>query len=217
MPIGTTIIGGVAIAGLSTAVVYGLWKNSGTDDPQADYYDRTETTIGDTYDGGTESGTEDLTLASGGTPSVDESFEELVGHPVPPANVSSIGTNLESIKGIGSTRAETLREDGFETATDIYRTDDSELLNVHGLGERAVRQIREDVGVAATAESQVEFESPHDDAESGSEAEQNDNDGEDSDGDEPSQNDGETLDDHAEGDVPATTRTVERDDSSTDE
>lgn len=64
----------------------------------------------------------------------------------PPTSVQEIGEDLESITGIGPTRAEAFREAGFDTATDIWHASDSSLKGVEGIGPRAVEQIRSDVG-----------------------------------------------------------------------
>jgi predicted flap endonuclease-1-like 5' DNA nuclease len=64
--------------------------------------------------------------------------------PTPEAVTEKDG--LEAIKGIGETRAATLENDGFETPEDIYYASDDNLLDVTGLGPRAVEYIRDDIG-----------------------------------------------------------------------
>jgi predicted flap endonuclease-1-like 5' DNA nuclease len=53
---------------------------------------------------------------------------------------------LEDVDGIGPTRADTLRGDGFETPEDLYYASDAALKDVKGFGDRAVEYIREDIG-----------------------------------------------------------------------
>lgn len=59
-----------------------------------------------------------------------------------------VDAELTDITGVGETRAEALAEAGFESATDVYMADDEELLDVHGIGPRALSQIRNDIGSA---------------------------------------------------------------------
>lgn len=63
-----------------------------------------------------------------------------------PEYVEEIGEDLTDIKGIGPTRAEDFREEGFDTAADLYYASDENLEAVHGIGANAVSQIREDIG-----------------------------------------------------------------------
>jgi predicted flap endonuclease-1-like 5' DNA nuclease len=63
-------------------------------------------------------------------------------------DVQEIGENLASIRGIGPNRADTFRQAGFETAEDLWAASDDEILAVHGIGDRALTQIRGDVGRA---------------------------------------------------------------------
>jgi predicted flap endonuclease-1-like 5' DNA nuclease len=65
-----------------------------------------------------------------------------------PTSVQEIGENLASIRGIGPNRADTFRQAGFETAEDLWAASDEEILAVHGIGDRALTQIRGDVGRA---------------------------------------------------------------------
>lgn len=53
---------------------------------------------------------------------------------------------LEDVKGVGGTRAEDLADEGFETPADLYYASDENLLDVHGIGDLTVSQIREDIG-----------------------------------------------------------------------
>ncbi|WP_226041242.1 helix-hairpin-helix domain-containing protein [Natrinema sp. DC36] len=72
----------------------------------------------------------------------DDGAEE--DSPVPDAILEI--EDIETITGIGPTRAETLVENGFETAEDLYNAADEDLLDVDGFGEHAVSQIRGDIG-----------------------------------------------------------------------
>jgi predicted flap endonuclease-1-like 5' DNA nuclease len=53
---------------------------------------------------------------------------------------------LTEITGIQETRAQTLREAGFETPEDLYYASDENLEAVNGFGEYTVSQIRDDIG-----------------------------------------------------------------------
>lgn len=55
-------------------------------------------------------------------------------------------TDLENVKGIGPTRAESFREEGFGTPDDLYFATDENLCEVNGIGDLTVSQIREDIG-----------------------------------------------------------------------
>lgn len=54
--------------------------------------------------------------------------------------------DLTNVKGIGPTRADGFREEGFGTPDDLYYATDENLLAIEGIGDLTVRQIREDVG-----------------------------------------------------------------------
>ncbi len=55
-------------------------------------------------------------------------------------------TDLTNVKGIGETRAESFREEGFETPDDLYYATDENLCEVNGIGDLTVSQIRDDIG-----------------------------------------------------------------------
>ena len=55
-------------------------------------------------------------------------------------------TDLENVKGIGPTRAESFREEGFGTPDDLYYATDENLCEVNGIGDLTVSQIRDDIG-----------------------------------------------------------------------
>jgi DNA uptake protein ComE-like DNA-binding protein len=55
-------------------------------------------------------------------------------------------TDLENVKGIGETRAESFREEGFGTPDDLYYATDENLCEVNGIGDLTVSQIRDDIG-----------------------------------------------------------------------
>jgi len=69
-----------------------------------------------------------------------------------PERIAAIGSDLQSINGIGPVRASSFTAAGFETAEDLYYSADESLLDVDGIGERALSQIREDVGKFGFAE-----------------------------------------------------------------
>jgi len=55
-------------------------------------------------------------------------------------------TDLTNVKGIGETRAESFREEGFGTPDDLYYATDENLCEVNGIGDLTVSQIRDDIG-----------------------------------------------------------------------
>jgi len=61
-------------------------------------------------------------------------------------NVDIDAEDLVDVKGIAETRAETLRENDFETPKDLYFATDENIEAVDGFGPHVVRQIREDIG-----------------------------------------------------------------------
>lgn len=63
-----------------------------------------------------------------------------------PEEVHDIGGNLTEITGIGETKADTLVEEGFETANELYFASDENLTDVTGIGSHVLDQIRGDIG-----------------------------------------------------------------------
>jgi len=53
---------------------------------------------------------------------------------------------LEDVTGIGPTRAATFEDNGYVTPEDLYYASDDNLLDVDGIGPRALGQIRGDIG-----------------------------------------------------------------------
>jgi predicted flap endonuclease-1-like 5' DNA nuclease len=54
--------------------------------------------------------------------------------------------DLTAIKGIGPTRARDLREVDIDTPQDVYYASDETLLDISGIGETTIDQIRSDIG-----------------------------------------------------------------------
>jgi len=175
MPIPTELIvtvGGIAIAIASAAIYSAYTGNSASVDYDDDGND--EVTFGGESDdeetetdGGTvlteETGEQIETSPSpyNNTPPQDgyindEDTAETTDPPrsertdfttaEPPTSVQEIGENLASIRGIGPNRADTFREAGFDTATDLWFASDERILDVYGIGDRALTQIRSDIG-----------------------------------------------------------------------
>lgn len=86
--------------------------------------------------------TEDPAYAEDPAPAFET--EEPPEDPTPEAVEAKDG--LEDVKGVGGTRAEDLADAGFETPADLYYASDENLLDVHGIGDLTVSQIREDIG-----------------------------------------------------------------------
>jgi len=79
-------------------------------------------------------------------PDKNQDPNEVMQIEAPPISVREIGEDLESITGIGPTRAESFRAEGYETAEDLWLADNDALRRVDGIGPRAVEQIRSDIG-----------------------------------------------------------------------
>jgi len=82
----------------------------------------------------------------GGTDDEDDEYPNGAMSVEIPTSVQETGKDLESITGIGPTRAEDFRAAGFETAKDLWWAGDDALRTVDGIGPRAVEQIRSDIG-----------------------------------------------------------------------
>ena len=62
------------------------------------------------------------------------------------AAVDSGPQELEAISGISETKADALREAGYETVTDVRAASEGELTDVHGIGNALAARIKADVG-----------------------------------------------------------------------
>ncbi len=72
-------------------------------------------------------------------------------------------TELEDISGVGPSKADALREAGFETVEDVRRASQEELAEAEGIGNALAARIKADVGgleVAEETEAEVEDETP---------------------------------------------------------
>jgi predicted flap endonuclease-1-like 5' DNA nuclease len=62
--------------------------------------------------------------------------------------------SLSNVKGVGDTRADELRSEGFTSVTDLYYASDDNLLDVTGIGPYTIEQIREDIGSVEDEENE---------------------------------------------------------------
>ena len=70
---------------------------------------------------------------------------------------------LTEISGVGESKAETLREEGFETVDDVREATQEELSEVDGIGQALAARIKADVGgleISEETEAEVEEEEP---------------------------------------------------------
>ncbi|GAD53130.1 LSU ribosomal protein L32e [Halarchaeum acidiphilum MH1-52-1] len=70
---------------------------------------------------------------------------------------------LEDISGVGASKAEALREAGYETVEDVKAASQDDLADVDGVGNALAARIKADVGgleVSEETETEVEEESP---------------------------------------------------------
>ncbi|MDL5362531.1 50S ribosomal protein L32e [Halalkalicoccus sp. NIPERK01] len=75
---------------------------------------------------------------------------------------------LTDISGVGETKADALREAGFESVEDVKAASQDDLADVEGIGNALAARIKADVGgleVAEETEAEVEDEEPEADAE----------------------------------------------------
>lgn len=73
--------------------------------------------------------------------------------------------SLTDVSGIGESKAETLREEGYESVDDLRRADQSDLSEVTGIGNALAARIKADIGdleieADTTAEIEEEGEQP---------------------------------------------------------
>lgn len=69
--------------------------------------------------------------------------------------------DLTDISGIGDAKAETLREEGYETISDVQAADQSDLADIEGIGNALAARIKADVGgleIEEETEAEVEEE-----------------------------------------------------------
>jgi len=75
---------------------------------------------------------------------------------------------LEDISGVGPSKAEALREAGYETIEDVQAASQSELSEVDGVGNALAARIKADVGgleVSEEAEAEIEDDEPEEETE----------------------------------------------------
>ena len=73
---------------------------------------------------------------------------------------------LEDISGIGPSKADTLREGGYETITDLQAASQSELAELEGIGNALAARIKADVGgLEIEEETEAEVETTGEEAE----------------------------------------------------
>lgn len=74
---------------------------------------------------------------------------------------------LEEISGVGESKAEALREAGFESIEDVKEADQSDLADAEGIGNALAARIKADVGdleVTETTEAEIEEEGVEEEA-----------------------------------------------------
>ncbi|QLG26141.1 50S ribosomal protein L32e [Halorarum halophilum] len=82
--------------------------------------------------------------------------------------------SLEDISGVGPSKADALREAGYETVEDVKAASQSELADVEGVGNALAARIKADVGgleVESEDETEAEIEEEEPEAEEAEEAE----------------------------------------------
>ncbi|ELZ03286.1 MULTISPECIES: 50S ribosomal protein L32e [Natrialba] len=75
---------------------------------------------------------------------------------------------LEDISGVGASKADALREAGFESIADVKEADQDDLAEADGVGNALAARIKADVGdleVSEETEAEIEDESAEDEAE----------------------------------------------------
>ncbi|MFB6266032.1 MAG: 50S ribosomal protein L32e [Halodesulfurarchaeum sp.] len=84
-------------------------------------------------------------------------------------------TDLEDISGVGPSKADALREAGYESIQDLQAASQAELAEVEGIGNALAARIKADVGgleVEAEAEAEVEEAAPEEATAEAAEAEE---------------------------------------------
>lgn len=64
---------------------------------------------------------------------------------------------LTDVDGVGESKAETLREEGYETVEDLKRASQDELAETEGVGKALAARIKADVGGLEVEETEEEF------------------------------------------------------------
>lgn len=167
--------GAVITAAAAVGVAYRHYRKGGTVEADVDGDGQPELAV-------TSNGCEDES-ADEEDDSEEETEDASDEQDPTPQEVKDIGTNLTEVKGVAETRADSLRSEGFDTAADLYYASDENLEAVHGLGPRAVSQIREDIsGIDYEGNSGESDDSTEDDSSSDDQTEE-DTSPEDTDGD----------------------------------
>ncbi|MFC7202272.1 50S ribosomal protein L32e [Haloferax namakaokahaiae] len=82
-------------------------------------------------------------------------------------------TELEDISGVGPSKADSLREAGFESVEDVKAASQSDLAEVEGIGNALAARIKADVGaLEVSEETEAEVEDETEEAEAEEEAEE---------------------------------------------
>lgn len=126
-------------AAVSGAAVYGLYRLRNRDSgSNVDYEAHTFDCNDDAEDPAYEDTPRDEIEAA------SENDEPNDGDPTPEVVTEKSG--LTEIKGVGATRAEKLGKAGFSDPEDIYYATDGNLVEVDGIGQYTVDQMRSDIG-----------------------------------------------------------------------
>lgn len=130
----TVLAAGVAAAGIASAAIYSYLTGESTSvsvDPDDD-------------------GSDEVTASFGGDTNVaettDEDGEDDTPNPSKPPMYEVGAVKLTDIKGVGNTKADALRGEGYESPEDVYLASDGDLVRVVGIGPSVVEQIRSDIG-----------------------------------------------------------------------
>lgn len=67
-------------------------------------------------------------------------------------------TELEDISGVGASKADALREAGYETVEDVRTASQEELANIEGIGNALAARIKADVGTLEVEETEARIE-----------------------------------------------------------
>lgn len=144
---GPEVIGGIIAVGAATVgIAYRMYTSGGTAEADLD------------SDGNPELSVSTDDESSGGEPIYESSSGQTLGNSVegiefaggdphsPPERVKDVGNDLKDITGVGKTRAQTFKNEGFLAASDLYYASDKTLLDIKGIGDHALSQIRGDIG-----------------------------------------------------------------------
>lgn len=147
----TVLAAGVAAGGIASAAIYSYVTGESTSvsvDPDDDGSDEVTASFGgDTNAAETpdEDGEDDAPNPSK-PPMYEVESDGSLSSPKTESSGEVEADKLEDVKGLGSTKADELRESGYKSPEDVYLASDAELEDVVGIGPSVVEQIRSDIG-----------------------------------------------------------------------